>query len=295
MKCDPMLASAYRDGELSSTERNAFEIHLGECIRCRSALADYARIGRMVAAIPVVTPPVDLRRAVLNRAAARTRNRQPWYVPLLTGVTAAVVLVVGVSTATQYLNRSGPTMMMESARSAAPAPAIGVGGGAGGGVQPPVAPGSPSPSPTLDTRQGFAAATPTAAPACPPAVGNIATVRSDLLSRLGCANSPALQVEVAEAVYQRGSLFRRADTGWTVMIVNGRWSVLSERLAADASASPFQRAFVEQPVLPTLLGDAVDPVKQYPAVIQSFANGIAIATESGWIVFLDGGVFERQG
>ncbi|MFP5283526.1 MAG: anti-sigma factor family protein [Actinomycetes bacterium] len=95
--------AAYVLGALSPAERRAYEEHLAGCPACQKAVAEIAGLPGLLGQVTPEeaailageadssAPPSDLLPAALRRAQARRRR-----IRLLTGLAAAVVLVVGV-------------------------------------------------------------------------------------------------------------------------------------------------------------------------------------------------------
>lgn len=103
-----MWDAAYVLGSLSSTERRDYELHLGSCRACRTAVAELSGVpallglmdrDEMAATTESVPDPPPLRPEVLDGLLARVnwrRRRSRWMAATVTAA-AAVVLAVGVS------------------------------------------------------------------------------------------------------------------------------------------------------------------------------------------------------
>lgn len=108
MSCRNVVSrlNAYLDGELSGRDRERVEQHLGECGRCREALARLRAVADALAQLP--TPPA-VSEGFANRVLARVPLRaepQPVVVelwrsfPLARRIAAAAALVLGIGLGT---------------------------------------------------------------------------------------------------------------------------------------------------------------------------------------------------
>lgn len=123
------LLPGYSLGILDEEERNGVREHLAVCAACRAELASFREVaGRLAAAAPPRDLPAGLEarimRAVRDKSAgddgtgpwgpARQPARQParrrgWPWPALTGIAAAVALVLGAGNLLQWSGVLAPT------------------------------------------------------------------------------------------------------------------------------------------------------------------------------------------
>ena len=103
MSCRNVVSrlNAYLDGELSGRDRERVEQHLGECGRCREALARLRAVAHALARLPEPPVPQGFAERVVARARLRARL-QPVVVelwrsfPLARRIAAAAALVLGI-------------------------------------------------------------------------------------------------------------------------------------------------------------------------------------------------------
>jgi anti-sigma factor RsiW len=108
--------SAYLDGALAPSEREAVEAHLATCVDCRTRLAELRATANLIRALPELRPS----RRLVPRVAARPG----WLAPLRTLSTLASGVSVFLFLATALLSNVSQ-FAATSAPAAAPAPAAG--------------------------------------------------------------------------------------------------------------------------------------------------------------------------
>ncbi len=88
--------SAYLDGLLSASERQALESHCAGCARCAAELADLQKILIALPQLPQPPVPENFRRRVWSEIDRKGRPLDSWLIKLPVGAlaTAAVILLV---------------------------------------------------------------------------------------------------------------------------------------------------------------------------------------------------------
>ncbi len=68
MNCEQVeeLLSAYLDNALAPEERRVVAVHLHQCTRCSSILADFRRHDALLSQLPRVNPGQDLRERIFS-------------------------------------------------------------------------------------------------------------------------------------------------------------------------------------------------------------------------------------
>ncbi len=69
------LLSSYMDNDLDPGELRAVQAHVAWCAECAAILAGYRHVRTLVRALPQPTPPIELRRAIFERATPAYRRR----------------------------------------------------------------------------------------------------------------------------------------------------------------------------------------------------------------------------
>ena len=97
------LTAAYALDALDSEEREAFEVHLAECERCREEVAEFSSVAASLAhAVEPASPPPALRERILDAARAERPNVVPlrprWAYPVaaLAAVAACAAIGLGI-------------------------------------------------------------------------------------------------------------------------------------------------------------------------------------------------------
>lgn len=91
-KCpDPMLFSAYIDGELPEKKWLALALHLEKCPACRKKLADLQQVKTMVASLPQ-RPAPSIR--IGQYSSPPRRAQQKWFWPASLAAAAVLLLIL---------------------------------------------------------------------------------------------------------------------------------------------------------------------------------------------------------
>jgi anti-sigma-K factor RskA len=94
------LTAAYALDALDSEEREAFEVHLAECERCREEVAEFSSVAASLAhAVEPASPPPALRERILDAARAERPNviplRPRWAYPAAAVAAVAACAAIG--------------------------------------------------------------------------------------------------------------------------------------------------------------------------------------------------------
>lgn len=73
-----VLLSAYLDGELASGKQEEIRRHLEECASCQEAFQRLQEVVNWTSALPMVSPPEDLKERILSQTVYRQGGWYPW-------------------------------------------------------------------------------------------------------------------------------------------------------------------------------------------------------------------------
>ena len=102
------LLSAHANGELSRTQREFVEEHLGSCADCRAALAEYTWVRSRVTSLRATHLSSDIREATMLKIDAIGTMRRPVQGLLRPALAAAAVVVAAIAVSL-VLQLSGAT------------------------------------------------------------------------------------------------------------------------------------------------------------------------------------------
>lgn len=304
MTCDRRLLSAYRDGDLTPTQRREVDGHVQTCAECAAILRGYVRLAQTIRSTPAQPVPSTLRVGLRQRIAEReaagrrvgllgglVRAAAPTFAAAAVALTALVVLRPGAAGPPAPAPVAVAPTSVPTAQTAVAQP---VGAQSSAAIRP---------ATQVVGRGGSSSAISLQLQGVPASIARLYEGNATLREQLGAPADGSKTVTLMEQSFQGGLAIRRGDSHQIYVLKRGSggtWSVYTDSwrpgdsVTIDAVPPPgamlpaggFGNLWRTHPEIKARLGWAVYEPRGSGGAIQTFERGTIIWSPHGLLYVL---------